>query len=58
MLGDLCGDSKRSKDIVELVKWIALHIWEHDNKRREAKAILEANESKSKVSPSSYVRSQ
>ena len=50
MLGDLGGDgNKRSKDIVDLVKWIAFYIWEHDNQRREAKAILAANEAKSKV---------
>eukprot|EP00804_Cyclotella_cryptica_P003662 CCRYP_016569-RA/>CCRYP_016569-RA protein AED:0.04 eAED:0.04 QI:431/1/1/1/1/1/9/1790/1334 len=57
MLGDLGGDgNKRSKDIVELVKWIAFHIWEHDNQRREAKALLDASESKSKVKSSSQKR--
>jgi myosin-5 len=51
MLGDLGGDgNKRSNDIVKLVKWIAFHIWEHDNQRREARAVLDASESKSKVS--------
>ena len=50
MLGDLGGDgNKRSKDIVELVKWIAFHIWEYNNQRREANAIVEASESKAKV---------
>mmetsp|Transcript_19506 Transcript_19506/g.38265 ORF Transcript_19506/g.38265 Transcript_19506/m.38265 type:complete len:1975 (-) Transcript_19506:115-6039(-) len=48
MLGDLGGDGKRSQDISTLVKFIAFHIWEHENQRREAKALLEFSSSKAK----------
>lgn len=50
MLGDLGKKEKRGQDIMTLVKFIAAHIWEHENQRKEAKALLEASSSKKKVS--------
>ncbi len=49
MLGDLGVDGKRRQDITTLVKFIAFHIWEHENQRREAKALLEYSSTQAKV---------
>jgi len=57
MLGDLGQDgTKRNKDMLQLVKFIAKHVWEADAKRSQAREVLARSQMIEKKGSGTYLR--